>query len=219
MEDIWEDGVHKVYFDTEFTGLHQHTKLISMGMVSEEGHTFYSECNKEEYENGFENDSDKAFFQEHIEPHLKWKIYGQDGADTFKQVENNQNGVQEVEVYGCIDFVSGHVENWLKTVAGGSQIRMWSDTYAYDWMFFCQLWGHARNIPSFISYIPMDLSTFLYAHGVDPDVSREEFAGYTDVINKHNALHDALVIKACVEKVIAVKKVEPIPMPPYERDV
>lgn len=33
-----------LFFDTEFTGLHQNTTLISIGIVSECGKTFYAEC-------------------------------------------------------------------------------------------------------------------------------------------------------------------------------
>jgi len=35
----------KVFFDTEFTGLHKNTTLISIGMVSEDGKEFYAELN------------------------------------------------------------------------------------------------------------------------------------------------------------------------------
>ena len=35
----------KVFFDTEFTGLHRNTTLISIGLVSEDGRTFYAEFN------------------------------------------------------------------------------------------------------------------------------------------------------------------------------
>ena len=33
----------KVFFDTEFTGLHKNTTLISIGLISECGKTFYAE--------------------------------------------------------------------------------------------------------------------------------------------------------------------------------
>jgi hypothetical protein len=33
----------KIFFDTEFTGLHQGTTLISIGLISECGKTFYAE--------------------------------------------------------------------------------------------------------------------------------------------------------------------------------
>ncbi len=32
-----------IYFDTEFTGLHKNTTLISIGMIAENGRTFYAE--------------------------------------------------------------------------------------------------------------------------------------------------------------------------------
>ena len=33
----------KIFFDTEFTGLHKDTSLISIGLVDEDGKTFYAE--------------------------------------------------------------------------------------------------------------------------------------------------------------------------------
>ena len=33
----------KVWFDTEFTGLHKNTTLISIGLVNEYNETFYAE--------------------------------------------------------------------------------------------------------------------------------------------------------------------------------
>lgn len=37
--------MNKLYFDTEFTGLHQNTQLISIGIVSDNGKKFYAELN------------------------------------------------------------------------------------------------------------------------------------------------------------------------------
>ncbi len=33
----------KIFFDTEFTGLHKNTTLISIGCVADSGETFYAE--------------------------------------------------------------------------------------------------------------------------------------------------------------------------------
>lgn len=33
----------KIFFDTEFTGLHKDTTLVSIGMVSEDNRQFYAE--------------------------------------------------------------------------------------------------------------------------------------------------------------------------------
>lgn len=35
----------KIFMDTEFTGLHKNTKLISIGLISEDGRSFYGELN------------------------------------------------------------------------------------------------------------------------------------------------------------------------------
>ena len=35
--------MRKMFFDTEFTGLHQNTTLVSIGLVSDEGERFYAE--------------------------------------------------------------------------------------------------------------------------------------------------------------------------------
>ena len=35
----------KIFFDTEFTGLHQGTTLISIGMIAEDGRELYCELN------------------------------------------------------------------------------------------------------------------------------------------------------------------------------
>ena len=79
---------------------------------------------------------------------------------------------------------------------------MWSDCLSYDWVLFCQIFGHAFNVPSNVYYIPFDICTLFFAKGIDPDVNREEFSIVYDKIkqDKHNALHDAMVIKACFER-------------------
>lgn len=81
-------------------------------------------------------------------------------------------------------------------------VQMWSDCLAYDWVLFNNLFGHAFNLPKNISYIPMDICTLMEIKGVDPDISREEFSGAEGA--KHNAMYDALVIKACYEKLITM---------------
>jgi len=77
---------------------------------------------------------------------------------------------------------------------------MWSDCLAYDWVLFNDLFGHAFNIPKNVYYIPFDICTLFKLKGIDPDINREEFAGMQGA--KHNALHDAKVIKACYEKLM-----------------
>ena len=78
---------------------------------------------------------------------------------------------------------------------------------SYDWVLFNNIYGGALNIPEYIYYIPYDICTFMKLVGVDPDVSREEFALVDDGVvvdsvegRKHNSLFDAKIIKKCFEK-------------------
>jgi len=79
---------------------------------------------------------------------------------------------------------------------------MWSDCLSYDWVLFNQLWGHAFSIPKNIYYIPFDICTLFKVKGIDPDINRERFLEWPDSEQKHNALWDARVIKACYEKLM-----------------
>ena len=54
-----------LYFDTEFTGLHKNTTLISIGIISEDGKTFYAEL----------NDYDKSQVDEWIQSNVIDNLY------------------------------------------------------------------------------------------------------------------------------------------------
>lgn len=185
----------KVFFDTEFTGLHQDTTLISIGCVAETGRTFYAECT--DYDPG----QIDAWLQEHVinnlilrlpDPH---PVYGP--TESWADYADNNNLV----VRGLSSFVVFCLSDWLKDLG---KVEMWSDCLAYDWMLFCQLFGGAMKIPGSVYYIPFDLATLLKLKGIDPDVNREIFAGMGDTnAPKHNALWDARIIKACYEKMMS----------------
>jgi hypothetical protein len=113
---------------------------------------------------------------------------------------------------GCMTYcgVMSHVKDaltsWLNQF---EDVEMWSDCLSYDWVLFCEIWGHAFNIPKNIYYIPFDICTLFKEKNIDPDINREEFAGNMIEVNteehwganpKHNALWDAYVIKACYKK-------------------
>jgi hypothetical protein len=167
----------RVYFDTEFTGLRQRTTLISIGLISDDGRTFYAELN--DYDGSQIDD----WLRDNVLAHLRF----------LETRSTPKLDLEHHAMKGDRYAVSASLREWL---AQWDKVVMWSDCLAYDWVLFCELFGGAMDIPSNVYYIPMDLSTLLYAKGVDPDVSREDLAEITGA--KHNALHDAKVIRACV---------------------
>lgn len=177
----------KLFFDTEFTGLHQHTTLISIGIVSKCGHTFYAEL----------TDYDKSQIDEWLQTNVIDNLL-------FNDQEERREGIVSAMGYSielkCNKMqLQGELGQWLQQF--GSGVEMWSDCLAYDWVLFNQIFGHAFNIPKSVYYIPFDICTLFLICGIDPDVDREQYAyGTKGEQKKHNALVDARMIKECFER-------------------
>ena len=169
----------KIFFDTEFTGLHQGTTLISLGMIADSGETFYAEFTD------YDQSQVDGWLQENV-------------IDKLVLPANKSTSVGGVvNISANTPFIKVTLDHWLSKF---EKIEMWSDCLSYDWVLFCQIFGHAFKIPKNIYYIPFDICTLFKAKGIDPDVNREEFSGITEGAKKHNALWDAVVIKSCYQK-------------------
>lgn len=175
----------KVFFDTEFTGLHKGTTLISIGIVSDCGKSIYCEL----------TDYDKEQVDDWIKENVISKLY--------LKPENNSAYLREWRVVSNTEIIKEGLCAWFNQF---EQVEMWSDCLSYDWVLFCDIWGHAFKIPKNIYYIPFDICTLFKVKGIDPDINREDFA--KEILTKecfqagpkHNAYWDATVIKACYKK-------------------
>jgi len=175
----------KIFFDTEFTGLHQNTTLISIGLISECGKTFYAEL----------TDYDKSQVDDWLQKNV---------IDNLLVKENSTVGLDLPDtrvVIGTVKSIKDYLTEWLSQF---KQVEMWSDCLSYDWVLFCQIFGHAFNIPKNVYYIPFDICTLFKIKGIDPDVSREKFGcgEFYSEMPKHNALWDARVIRECYFKAV-----------------
>lgn len=189
----------KLFFDTEFTGLHKETTLISIGIIAEDGRTFYAEL----------NDYDKNQVDDWIQNNVINNMImlppkeGEDEYYTAKRHSDNPIGNDLYKSYivqlrGSKEEVRIELVKWISQF---EQVEIWSDCLSYDWVLFNDIFGHAFNIPKNVYYIPFDICTLFKIKNIDPDINREEFA---EVKNgqKHNALWDAKIIKLCYEKLI-----------------
>lgn len=202
----------KLFIDLEFTGLHQATTPISLGIISECGKSFYAEF----------TDYDRTQLNDWLEENVianTWVAINKPitpmGEVVIKDLVNN-NKWADVHVFGSTDYVKPFLEEWLSQF---EEIVIWSDCLAYDWVLFCNIWGHAFNVPKNIFYIPMDICTLFEIKGIDPDISREDFSikdllenfktyfphrtfPKKNGLRKHNAFWDACVIRMCYDKLI-----------------
>lgn len=173
----------KLFLDTEFTGLHQNTTLISLALVADTGDEFYAEFTD------YDAHQVDPWIQDNVLTNLIL-AYHPVGSDV-----SNPEGHHHIK--GPTAFVAESLMEWLRRFG---QAEIWVDVGAYDWVIFCQLFGGAQKLPKNIFYIPYDVATLFRVVGIDPDVRRDAFAavnGWHDALPQHNALHDAQVLREC----------------------
>lgn len=201
----------KIFFDTEFTGLHQNTTLISIGLVSECGKTFYAEFSD------YDKNQIDEWLQKNVIDNLIFKEtqlyegrYYHAKRATNNPFPNSLYKSFSLELRNESSVVKNEMIQWLEQF---ESIEMWGDCLSYDWVLFSQLFGHAFNIPKNVYYIPFDICTLFKNKGIDPDISREEFAGNMIEVStpehwganpKHNALWDAYIIRECYRNAVAL---------------
>lgn len=175
----------KIFFDTEFTGLHQNTTLISIGLISECGKTFYAEFN--DYD--FKQVDD--WLKENVIANLQYN-------GIFQKLDETKDSIS---YKSTTENIREKLTQWLEQFG---EVEIWSDCLSYDWVLFNQIFGHAFNIPKNVYYIPFDICTLFYTKGVDADISREAYSEMSKGSQKHNALWDAKVIRQCFIKLQGV---------------
>jgi hypothetical protein len=174
----------RIMLDCEFTGLKKDASLISIALIAETGESFYAELND------YNRITVDPWVRDNVIKHLRLHTDGDGGCYV-------RNGGKNYEVISDFVHVGYHLGKWLSQF---ETVEIWADVLAYDWMWFCELFGGAFCIPKNVYYIPFDLATAIAMRlrGVDPDISRVEFSGINN--NTHNALDDAIVGMACLKK-------------------
>lgn len=167
----------KIFFDTEFTGLHKNTTLISIGLVTENGDTFYAEL----------NDYNKDEVNPWIQQNVINNLIGISGNDT---IVGNKAHVRE------------ELHKWLYQF---DKIEWVSDVCHYDFVLLIDLlFNNALDMPyglwnSACHDINQDIASYLSISEIDAfDYSREKILSDAGIFiegSKHNALYDAKVIK------------------------
>lgn len=201
------DDKLRIYYDAEFTGLHRNTSLISIGMVTDTGSYFYAEST--DYDKSQIND----WLQENVIGNLKLQH-----TSPYCRIRGiNEPGYCDEMIRDNTERIRGDLLTWLQmelNKSGKKQIQFYTDCYAYDWMILVDLLTGGKtalDMPSWIYYIPYDLSTLMQSNEIDPDVTREDFISEDEILKikgqtpftwwgdncKHNSLWDAAVARSC----------------------
>lgn len=191
----------KLYFDTEFTGLTKDAELISIGIIDEDGRSFYAEF----------SDFHVNKCSDWVKQNVIAKLYNSEDKD--KKYEWIL-GVADTQVYGTKKEIKEELEEWLSAY---DTVEFVSDVCHYDFVLLIDLFGSAFDLPKNICAachdINQDIAKYYNISETKAfDVCREDMV--RDIIkssaDKHNALWDARVIAKIYELVNKPEKEEPI---------
>ena len=195
----------KIFFDTEFTGLHKDTTLISIGLIDENGRTFYGEFSD------YDESKCDNWIRENVIKHLKWSKEGP--VEDFVNIYANG-----WEAFGSKEYIKIVLSEWLSKY---DNVELVSDCCHYDMVLFIDIFGDAWSIPDVVNPACHDINQdiakyFEISEREAFDLSREKFIEKVNldsqdeqnnfdiserekIINiegdKHNSLYDAKVIK------------------------
>ena len=182
-----------LYFDTEFTGLHKDTTLISIGIVAEDGRKFYAEF----------TDYDREQCDDWIKENVIANLLYNASAKVYERPRDEM----DCYVKDKKDLVSVALRDWLSQF---NSVQFVSDVCHYDFVLLVDIFGSAWDLPRNVSPVCHDISQDIANHyGISDaeafDKSREEIVkelcGQEIEGRKHNALYDAEVIKAIYSEV------------------
>ena len=177
----------KIFFDTEFTGLHKDTTLISIGLIDENKRTFYAEFSD------YDETQCDEWIHENVIKHLKWSKEG--SVENFMTIH-----VNDWEVYGTKEYIKTVLVDWLSKY---EEVELISDCCHYDMVLFIDIFGGAFDIPKQVNPVCHDINQDIakYCHISEReafDYSREKILEFNNIKidgDKHNSLYDAKVIK------------------------
>ena len=179
-----------IYFDTEFTGLHKNTTLISLGMVADNGKSFYAEFTD------YDESQCDDWIKENVIANLKFK------GGQFTRLLRHDDGrpnINAIEMRAPKEIVREQLRTWLKQF---DSVQFVSDVCHYDFVLLIDLFGTAFDLPSNVNASCHDINQDIARHyGISEkeafDLSREELLKNVGIFDgaKHNSLYDAFIIR------------------------
>jgi hypothetical protein len=158
----------KYFLDTEFIESPGSIQLISIGLVCEDGRTFYAENTSFD-----ENDADE-WVKKNVIDKLRWWQLRHAGGGRFYDTCNGAT-----EMMGDISEIKEGLMAFFKKHAPSAFYGYYAD---YDWVIFCWIFGKMIDLPNGFPKYCRDLKQMLDESGKDKIAAP---------IGEHNALVDA----------------------------
>lgn len=174
-----------IFLDTEFTGVHAGTTLISIGMVTLEGEEWYVSLND------YDKNQVTPWIRENVLPFIE-----------------SRESLPKAEAFP-------KMKEFLEQYAGGEKICLVSAGKLIDIILVFELWKESnkdnphfsmKELPSYLNHgSHLDLNSLFLLSGLDPDMDRGVFADRKGQ-REHHALEDAKVVRECFLKLVRQNK-------------
>lgn len=169
----------KYFLDTEFIEKPGQIQLISIGIASEDGRTFYAE------NTSFDEREADEWVWENVLDELRW--WGKEDNPDPNTCYTRSPSPERVEVFGTITSIKDAL---LAFFTNEAYPEFWGYYADYDWVIFCWIFGKMIELPKGFPMYCRDLKQLLDESG------KEKIA---DPEGEHNALVAALWNKALYE--------------------
>lgn len=157
----------KIFYDCEFLENGSTIRLISIGMVREDGKEYYAIDGSMPWFEIVKHD----WLAKNVVPHLPTRMSA-----------SGQRGLNFDSVYvKSPDLIADEVRKFIQTA--GPDVELWAWYGAYDHVALCQLWGRMIDLPPGIPMFTSDIKTLFQMHG-NPKAPEQ-------TMGEHNALDDA----------------------------
>ena len=172
-----------IFLDTEFTGEHSKTTLVSAGFVTLDNKKLYITLND--------------YNKDQVTPWLKKNVLSK---------INKKFSISSREAYQKVSkfFADNSQGQKIQLITAGKTLDI---TLIYD--LFHQkspkkkYMHYLHDLPKYLNHdFHLDLSTLFYLCGYSKKVNREKFANLRTKNLKHNALYDTMVIRKCFIKLM-----------------
>lgn len=185
-----------VFLDTEYTGDHAFTTLVSVGLVTLDGRELYVTMND------YARDQVTDWLRKNVLSLIdeQQSVSSKEACDQISEfLEANSQG-------DCISLVSAG------KVADLMLLFQLCHTQYPAMKYFHSLHG----LPHYLNYRRhFDLDTLFMIAGIDPAVDRDVFVEHRFAGNHHDAIHDARVVRKCFLKLLRTGVIlPPIPWTP-----
>lgn len=184
LEQFKIENRRLIFMDGEFADLSSNgVKLLSIGLIADNGEKLYLELT-------YREEDCNEWVRKNVIPYLR---------------------APKISKFAAVDAI----DNFVRKHYGYEKPVLVADVNQFDWLAIQYLYDTAtQNTAAYVPYpmevpfyyIPIDLSTLMYAKGLDIDCSRmelaKEFGLDVDKLHQHNALDDAIVVKYIYDKLI-----------------